>query len=263
MYEFKFDEEDYDMYKIIYADNPIKILVEDKFGKYWTPCGRNPYYQMRGKRISEEQAFDIICRTDCTLVYDLELEGSIPYYNFRNDWFGYYGGWSRSGWVHPNGIVGINGIMPKYPTVDEFAHEWTTYLYNFPFLDLIVGITWWNEKSNERYEIQNINNWHEFDYLGYDDFCDNLEAGIWVHDGKIEIINREHTIEVYKQYEKLYEIEDKRVYFNCYYEDFQLDITTMKYLERCLAKYGIMDCEKFLREKLGSRRFEELKKTIL
>ncbi len=91
----------------------------------------------------------------------------------------------------------------------------------------------------------------------YDNFCDNLEAGIWVHDGKIEIINEEKTIEVYRQYEELYEEEDKRVY------NFHPNIVTWKYFERCLARYGITDCEKFLREKLGSRRFEKLKKTIL
>ena len=64
MYEFQFDDDDYDMYEIIYAENPIKILVDDKFDREWSPCGRRPYYQMRGKRISEQQAFDIICKTD-------------------------------------------------------------------------------------------------------------------------------------------------------------------------------------------------------
>lgn len=29
MYEFQFDDDDYDMYEVIYAENPIKILVDD------------------------------------------------------------------------------------------------------------------------------------------------------------------------------------------------------------------------------------------
>ncbi len=263
MYEFQFDEEDYDMYEIIYADNPIKILVEDEFSKGWCPLGRRPYYQMRGKRISEEQAFEVISRTDCTLADDLKLEGSIPYYNFRNDWFGYFS-LPRHGWVHPNGIVGTNSIMQKYPTVDEFAHEWAIYLYNFPFLDLIVGITWWNEMSVERYEILHSIPFNKRnDYAGYDDFYDNIEAGIWVHDRKIEIINKEKTIEVYKQYEELYEEKDQRVYFYQYYEDFQPDITTMEYFKKCLASYGITDCEEFFSQKFYPRQLERLKKIIL
>lgn len=247
MYEFQFDDDDYDMYEIIYAENPIKILVDDRFDKEWTPCGRRPYYQMRGKRISEQQAFDIICRTDkmFSRSYCPDFESCICALNFDNDWF-FYSGFERYGWVHPNGIIGTNSIMGKYPTVDEFAHEWARYLYNFPYLDLIVGITWWNEKSNEQYKIQNINNWHEFDYLEYDDFCDNLEAGIWVHDRMIEIIDREHSIEVYKKYVKLYEEKDHRVYFPDYYEDFQPDVTTIDYLKKCLLTYGITDAEKFL-----------------
>lgn len=264
MYEFMFDDDDYDMYEIMYADNPMKILVEDEFCREWTPLGRRPYYQMRGKRISEEQAFEIISKTDRTISYSLGFEGSIPCYNFYNDWFYYCNDIDgRYGWVHPNGIVGINSIMPKYPTVDEFAHEWAIYLHNFPFLDLIVGITWWNEMSNERHQMMNPYNWRDYEYVGYDDFLDNIEAGIWVHDRKIEIIDREKTIEVYRQYEQLYEEKDKRVYFHKYYDDFQPDITTMKYLEKCLASYGITDCEKFLSQNLYKLQFERLKERLL
>ena len=91
----------------------------------------------------------------------------------------------RHGWVHPNGIIGTNAVMTKYPTVDEFAHEWASYIYNFPFLDLIIGITWWNEMSQSKWDM-----WHdscmnggfdtldEIKYFEYDDFCDNIEAGI-------------------------------------------------------------------------------------
>lgn len=257
MYEFQFDDDDYDMYEIIYAENPIKILVDDKFDREWSPCGRRPYYQMRGKRISEQQAFDIICKTDQIFSHScfLNLESSICSLNFNNNWF-----LEKYGWVHPNGIIGTNSIMTKYPTVDEFAHEWAEYLYNFPFLDLIVGITWWDEKSNERYKIQNIDNWHEFDYLKYDNFCDNLEAGIWVHDRKIEIINRECAIEVYKKYEKMYEEKDHRIYFPAYYREFQPDVMTMDYLKKHLLTYGITDAEKFLSEKLRPYELENIKR---
>lgn len=260
MYEFQFDEDDYDMYEIIYAENPIKILVADEFHSNGIPLTRRPYYQLRGKRVSEQQAFDIICRTDRIFShYSFNLENSISSLNFFNNWFS-YGGLSRRGWVHPNGIIGTNSITTKYPTVDEFAHEWAKHLYNFPFLDLIIGVTWWDEMSTKRYEMQFTSNQDEFDYFEYDDFFDNLVAGIWVHDGRIEIINEEQTIEVYRQYEKLYEEEDHRIYCYEYYEDFQPDVTTMEYLKKCLLTYGITDAEKFLSQKLQPYELERIKK---
>lgn len=33
MYEFQFDDDDYDMYEIIYAENPMAMLAVDKFGR--------------------------------------------------------------------------------------------------------------------------------------------------------------------------------------------------------------------------------------
>lgn len=267
MYEFQFDDDDYEMYDVIYAENPIKILVDEEFDRDWSPSGRRPYYQMRGKRISEQQAFEIICRTDRMFShYALNFENSICSLNFHNDWFlGDY--FSRYGWVHPNGIIGTNGITLKYPTVDEFAHEWAVYLHSFPFLDLIIGITWWDEVSprkwkmlRERCKNRMFDVSNEMKYLEYNDFCNNIEAGIWVHDGRIEIIDREQTIEVYKKYEKLYEEKDHRIYCHEYYEDFQPDVTTLEYLKKCLLTYGITDAEEFLKQKLRPNELEKIKK---
>ncbi len=267
MYEFQFDDDDYDMYEVIYAENPIKILVDEKFDKGWSPVGRRPYYQMRGKRISEQQAFDIICKTDMLFSsHSFGLDNRLPSINFDNNWFS-YGGMSRQGWVHPNGIIGTNSTTYKYPTVDEFAHEWASYLYHFPFLDLIIGITWWDEVSprkwkmlRERCKNRMFDVSNEMKYLEYNDFCNNIEAGIWVHDGRIEIIDREQTIEVYKKYEKLYEEKDHRIYCHEYYEDFQPDVTTLEYLKKCLLTYGITDAEEFLKQKLRPNELEKIKK---
>lgn len=267
MYEFQFDDDDYDMYEIIYAENPIKILVDDQFDREWSPCGRRPYYQMRGKRITEQQAFDIICKTDRFFYLNCSknFKNHISSLNFYNDWF-LYDSFERDGWVHPNGIIGTNSIMGKYPTVDEFAHEWARYLYNFPYLDLIIGITWWDEMSHEKFVKYGDSCAKGFDdvdplaYFEYKDFCENIQVGIWVHDRKIEIIDKERTIKIYKKYEKLYEEKDHRVYFPDYYEDFQPDITTIDYLKKCLLTYGITDAEKFLSEKLRPYELERLGK---
>lgn len=257
MYEFQFDDDDYDMYEIIYAENPIKILVDDKFDREWSPLGRRPYYQMRGKRISEQQAFDIICKTDGFFsLSPLELEGSIQYINFPIGWFNNLG----HGWVHPNGIIGRNGVTDKYTNIYEFAKEWARYLYNFPFLDLIIGFLWLDEaydKDSKPYSFDYDRN-RDF-YNKKECFYDNIKFGIWVHDRRIEIINAERTVEVYKQYEKLYEEKYPRVYsHDCYYSYFHPDIT-VEYLHKCLLAYGITDPEKFLSEKL-SYKLEDIKR---
>lgn len=256
MYEYKFSDEDYDMYGIMYSEDTVHVFVEDHFSPDWTPLGRRPYYQMRGKRITEEQAFEVISRTDCLFSQELELENCIYSINFDNNWFASNRG-GRRGWVHPNGIVGTNDIMSKYPTVSEFAEELAIYLYEFPFLDLMIGITWWDELSTERSDL--IHNclmksdyeiYDRLRFVEYDNFCQNLEAGIWVHDRKVEIVDEESAVKLYRQYEEKYGEENRKVYFPDYYNKFQPDIVTMSYLKKCLLKYGITDPEALLKEKV-------------
>lgn len=69
MWEYKISD-DYDyfddchIYKAIYSEAPVQIFVYDEISSNWSSSVRRPYYQMRGKRITPEQAFDIICKTD-------------------------------------------------------------------------------------------------------------------------------------------------------------------------------------------------------
>lgn len=242
MYEFNFLDDDYDMYGIIYSQNPPRIFVDDAFKPDWCPCVRRPYYQMRGKRITEQQAFDIISKTDRLFSRELELEDSICSINFYVDWFSH--GLCGNGWVHPNGIIGINDMMGKYPTVSEFAKEWATYLYHFPYLDLMIGVTWWDEHPFQ------IKQYEAMPFQKCDNFHSNIEAGIWVHDNRIEIVDQDYAEELYKKYEAEYGEKDNNVYFPEYYKTYQPDVITMEYLKKCLLTYGITDAETFLKEKL-------------
>ena len=101
---------------------------------------RRPYYRMRGRSVTKEQAFDIIRRTDeyFNCYTDIgEHRDYISNWNFSN-WLidknhfpeGY-------GWIHVDGTVGSDGITMKYPTEEEFVIEWFEKLRAFPYLDLI------------------------------------------------------------------------------------------------------------------------------
>lgn len=133
--------------------------------------------------------------------------------------------------------------MGKYPDVYEFAQEWARYVYNFSYLDLIIGITCWDEYP-EVHKPPYIRK----DFTECDTFYEDIEEGIWVNDRKVEIINKEETVKIYKKYEKLYQEDNRLIYFPGYYDEFQPDIVKLDYLKRILETYNITDAEKFLKE---------------
>ncbi len=251
--------DDCHIYKAIYSENPVRIFVEDEIPPNWNAWTKYPYYQMRGKRITPEQAFDVISKTDRLFWgYDFYSdidnrcfeEKYILSTNFHNDWFGFD---SKYGWVHPNGIIGINNTTSKYPTLREFVLEWWILLNEFPFLDLIIGVVMWREDAPDCYM-------KEYRYEPYDNFCKALEIGIWVHDRKVEIVGKKRAAELYKEYEQAYEEPNKKVYVCEYYSDFEPNITTRDYLYRCLKlTYGIEDPERFIKENISSYKIKGLK----
>ena len=111
-----------------------EIIVPDEFMEY--EClARRPYYRMRGKPVTEEQAMDIIRRTDNFFSWDMrdgmpkDYIGGMNFDNWlisKNHYpFGY-------GWIHKDGTVGCNAITQKYPDVYEFVIEWMKKLVAFP-----------------------------------------------------------------------------------------------------------------------------------
>lgn len=237
----------------------MKLVINDKImqGKSITSA-RKPYYQLRGKPVTEEQAFEIIRRTDCVFdMYKIDnypdsfKEEYIGSFHCSNSWFNH----RPSGWVHPDGIIGINthtGI--KWPETSEFISEWDSYLNAFPFLNLIIAITSWDEISPEHFELIMSNQYEKakaLKYKTYDNFLENIESGLWIHDNTLEFLDEQETIEVYKEYDAKYGEKDSRVYFEDYYRDFQPDIINMDYLRRCVATYGIENTDEFIKNILG------------
>lgn len=265
--------------------NGVAVYVDEDVYD-WDSKTRRPYYRLRGKRITEQQAFEVIRRTDTFFSWLLHFDDCEDHYyhadciaslNFNMWWFesSHYPG--KYGWVHPNGIVGLNGITQRYPNRDELVEEWTDYAKNFPFLDLVVAITYWDEHCSERYDEEEKLDKEYYDHkisreeysrktalLDLIDFErngleDSIEVGVWLHDGAVEIMSKRRTVKKYLEYEKLYPERDRQIFMPEYYGVYQPDIVTREYLCRCLAAYGIEEPEKFLSGHVQQNEIRNLK----
>ena len=210
---------------------------------------RRPYYRMRGKPVTKEQAFEIIRRTDNFFGDEIEeieqhedFLGCINFDNWLIDKHHYPQGY---GWVHTDGTIGSNAITQKYPTEEEFIIEWAEKLMAFPYLDFIIALTWWNEAPVIE---NNILSRDEFETNSYDKlFLDAIGLGIYVHDKKIELLSRKATIEKYKEYDSLYG-HPREKFVSDYYERNNIIQVDLPYLKRCIEAYGL-DAEKVLHRK--------------
>lgn len=263
----------------------------------WNTNTRRPYYRLRGKRVSEEQAFEVIRRCDTFFTWELGMFDNyfrchgeaIDSINFNMWWFDSSHYPDKFGWVHPNGIVGINAITQKYPNVYELVDEWVELAREFCFLDLVVVITDWDERcleyqnafdkiwndrypengeaiSDEEYDRRmreiTFTNFERHDCLRPNSdktFESSIDVGVWVHNGTVEIMEHKRAYEKYLEYERLYEEPDPRIYMSKYYRTFQPDIVTREYLYKCLRTYGTDDPEKLLRERTQPYQTEHLK----
>lgn len=190
---------------------------------------RRPYYRMRGVPVTREQAFDIIRRTDNffreidSIRKKDEFIGCINFDNWLIEKNHLPQGY---GWIHGDGTVGTNSITQKYPTVDEFIVEWYQKLLAFPYLDLIIAVTAWNEGP-------------DFDeVLSEEEFDREIQLGIYVHDRQLEILNRSETIAKYKEYDKRYGTPAEKFVPN-YYERHKITQVDLPYLKKCIEAYGL------------------------
>jgi len=226
-----------------------EIIVDEEVRDFDSDV-RRPYYRMRGKPVTQEQALEIIRRTDSffsTMFWELgehhpDYIGTGNFNNWlieRNHYpFGY-------GWIHRDGTVGGNAITQKYPNAEEFIEEWSASLSAFPYLDLVIAVTRWNELPDELWEM-NDDQRPDFESAEYDEeFLAAIEVGIYVHDGTVEIMSPERTRQKYQAYAALYEVADRDKYKSEYYDDRGIVQVTEEDLRKCIEAYGL-DAEKSL-----------------
>ncbi len=225
--------------------NEYEIIISDEFIFHATDT-RRPYYRMRGKKVTKGQAFEIIRRTDNYFRYGQDdicnHKDYIGCENFDN-WlimrnhcpFGY-------GWIHTDGTVGVNAITQKYPETLKYVGEWLHKLMEFPYLDLVIAVTYWDECPDSQWDSGDL-------YMEIEDkeFLEAIEVGIYVHDKTVEIMNPKRAAEKYIEYEALYGEPDWHKYESWYYDLNKIIQVDRAYLERCLKSYGV-DPEKYLED---------------
>lgn len=243
-------DDTYFIYKDVYekyAEYEVIISDDNRVKNYKSP--RRPYYRMRGKPVTREQAFDIIRRTDNffgVYVDDINRHKDfIGGMNFDN-WLIMQNHYPQGyGWIHADGTVGSNAITQKYPTIEEYVTEWSKYLVAFPYLDLVVAVTGFNENPGW-FELNGKDD-SQFYLPEFDDvFYDSIDVGIYVHDKKIEILNKRDTIKKYKEYDKLYG-RPREKFEPEYYGRNNISQIDEKYLRKCIESYGL-DSDKILSE---------------
>ncbi len=228
--------------------NEYEVIISDEFITHAT-AARRPYYRMRGEKVTKEQAFEIIRRTDNYFKFDVsEIRYHKDYIGCENfdNWlimknhypFGY-------GWIHTDGTVGGNAITQKYPDTLRYVGEWLCKLMEFPYLNLMIAVTHWNEVPDSFWS-------GEDDYWEIDEqeFLDAIEVGIYVHDKTVEIMNSKKATEKYVEYEALYGDLNRNKYESDYYQNNQIVQVDREYLKRCFESYGV-NSEKYLDDMFG------------
>ena len=203
---------------------------------------RRPYFRMRGRPVTEEQAFDIIRRTDNFFRDDMDkyrlddlvgdrcvLDNVLYSPNFYPH---------PRGWVRPDGVIGTNNITGKYPYEVEFVGSVLPLMLAFPYLDLMIGVTDWNEGPAYAWDA-----WCEDDEVfsreDYPDFEKNIVYGIWLHDGALELMAPARAREKYAEYRRLYGGPNEDIFKSHYYADNHIHPADFEYLKRCIRSHGL------------------------
>ncbi len=186
----------------------IQVTFDEGTEDY-DPDVRKPYYQMRGKRISEKEAVEFIRWADYAF-YDCRCTEGKPNLNMINISSCLFSEYLANGPVHPNGVVGMNGIMSKYPNFYELFVEFVSYAVEFPFLDFVYAVSCWDEIPPEEWDKLFKGDYKVPSY--FPNFTENLEIGVWVHDKKVEFLSPENAAKKYNEYEKYYGEADVSIY---------------------------------------------------
>lgn len=187
---------------------------------------RRPYYRMRGKPVSKEQAFEIIRRSDNFFYFYVDNIKEHPDFVRCID----FDNWvimknhTSMGWIHADGTIGVNGITQKYPEIETMLMEWIMFLLTFPYLDLVIGVTVCDEVL-EYYE-------------EFETFEDAIAFGIYVHDNTVEILNKADAVKKYKEYDRAYGQPSEKFVAD-YYDDNKIVQVSEQYLRKCIESYGL------------------------
>lgn len=246
MKEFLFPDDNWNLYEYLYGENPVRCFFEETLRFNPNSIANYPYYRLRGKPVTPEQAMEIIIRTD-NLWFDFDynkpFDEYVPSTLIENRYYD-HGSSDRTGWVHPDGTIGQNTRFGKgYPYIEEIFESLVPLAGSFPYLDFFVGVSWYGDVSNR--ENFDDEDWENFQKKG---FYPLVRYGIRVRSRTIEIFDRFNASRLYREYEQLYEVPNKKIYEENYYtndEPFKLD---WEYFLGALKLITLPNREEFLRK---------------
>lgn len=231
-----------------YKFNGIQVIEDDSINDPGCFDARRPYYRLRGPKVTEQQAFEIIRRTDHVMCDQIGWDkvrklGFLGITHFDINWFRENCGLSPCGWCRPDGIIGYNSHTGKLPDKNEILCDLTSLAKAFPFLDIVIAMTDWDEVPPYVWEMDYKElmdeTYKKMYYTDYPDFLENVKIGFWVHNGLIEVLSQSRAQQLYKEYEAKYTGPDKEVYVDNYYWDHKIFPANYDYLRRCIAAYGV------------------------
>lgn len=236
---FFLTKEDYEKYAKI--EISLANDIDDSFYNV-----RRPYFRLRGKPVTREQAYEILRRVDrffnnIDSVYS--HDDFIECLNFRSNVLPNRSYSDRWGWCHPDGFIGINDITFKYPEDNEFIAEWVKYLAEFSFLDIMIAITNWDEIPPEVWDKMSEDLFYTNDNWDADDtydglFLKSIYLGIYVHDNKVELLNSTDARARYIEYDALYGSQKARCSVD-YCEENGIYEADLGYVRKCIESYGL------------------------
>lgn len=149
----------------------IKVIDHTKEGMQgWSSFIRRPYYRMVGKKVTPEDAFQLIARYDDCLESALQeraFEG-LPIVKFLEQCYlnGYRGYIERAfpmsyvriplyglfaGYVHPDGCIGLNSHTDRCPDMYELFPDFLEMAGGTDKLDVIFILSKWDEREYSRW----------------------------------------------------------------------------------------------------------------
>lgn len=205
---------------------------------------RYAQYALRGVPVTPEQAIDIITKLDglfnvnswdkksCRAKWQPYLGSDrVGFIHFNVDNFSeYFKTWSQT-WIHPDGRIGFNGQTSRIPFFDELLDECISIAKAFPYLEIIIVSTYWEESCNETLILypKDGESWDDVENISVparikrnsSEFLDQVEVGLYIKDGIVHVLNVDDSVAKFKEICSKYAHEETDDYFMNYHYSFK------------------------------------------
>lgn len=231
------------------------IKVEDGANLLYMGNTRRPYFQMRGKKITKDQAYEII-KNEC-YVYSYREDVPAPNDpvdgNMDLEILKLSGcNWIKT-WVDFNGNVGTNDITGyKYPIKTDLIEEHSEIAKRYPFLEYVIIYSDFNEVNWDVFDAFN-DIMPPFYVMKLNDFLDHFSYAIYVHEGTATVVTKETAIKLYNDFQSQYPSTEMFNRNNC--NDFVTQFITPELFNQLIFDWKIKDTA-FVSE-LHDLNFEE------